>query len=862
MRFRWPATDPESATTAPESAKTAPSLPSKSRCASALAVSVGLVVLGTVVLGSVVAAQTRRSQPPLQQATRAILEGKYEEVDRLTDALDQRDPGVVAIRARAAIARGRYADAEAALRPVATALPTSAAALELGLLSKMLGRDEAPGLLRRVAANAPDLLVAARALRAIGEFQEANGVFRDAAARAPKDPEINTAWGELYLDAHQNADALELFQMALEADSAWTPAILGAPQALADDDPPQAAAAATKALELNPSYVEAHVFLASQALDQDRKDEARESLKKALSVNPSSLEAHAVLAAMSYVADNKAEFESEVAKVLAISPKRGEVFHVAGEFAARNYRFDEAVTLVRRALELEPQNPRALSDLGLFLLRTGDEPAARQALEASFKLDAFHKPTFNLLGMLDRLDTFVTVRDGDFIFKFDKSEVSVLQEYAIPLAHQALDSFAARYEFKPQGPILVEVFPRHDDFAVRIAGLPGMIGALGVCFGRVVALDSPKARPPGSFQWEATLWHELAHVITIQMSNQRVPRWLTEGVSEYEQKRARPEWARQMDIEFAELMVKGETIKLSDLNAAFTDPRKIGMAYFQGSVVVEHIIATYGAAGLNKLLRAYADGLDTDAALKSAVNTDFEQMQAGFDETLERRFGDLRRALSGTDEETLAKKSLEELRLIAVAEPGSYRVQMALGRALRKAGEADAAIAAFEKAAALVPLAHGNNSPHAQIAQIALEKNDRTRAIAELQSWVAADFDNVEAARELRRQMGLAGITDPAKVRAVNERIAAIDPFDAEAHTVLGRLALQRNEATTAAREFKVVLALGPLDPAAAHTDLAESYLKAGKTAEAKKETLAALEIAPTYSRAQELLLNLVESRH
>ncbi len=91
------------------------------------------------------------------------------------------------------------------------------------------------------------------------------------------------------------------------------------------------------------------------------------------------------------------------------------------------------------------------------------------------------------------------------------------------------------------------------------------------------------------------------------------------------------------------------------------------------------------------------------------------------------------------------------------------------------------------------------------------------------------------------------------------ERIAAIDPFDAEAHVQLGRMALQRNEAETAAREFRTVLALGPVDRAAAFTDLAESYFKAGKRAEAKKQTLAALEIAPTYERAQGLLLKLVE---
>ena len=127
------------------------------------------------------------------------------------------------------------------------------------------------------------------------------------------------------------------------------------------------------------------------------------------------------------------------------------------------------------------------------------------------------------------------------------------------------------------------------------------------------------------------------------MSNQRVPRWLTEGISEFEQKRARPEWARQMDMQFAQMMNDDKVIKLGDLNAAFTDPRKISMAYFQGSVVVDYLVETYGPAGVNKLLRAYGQGLDTDAALKSALDTSFDQMQPGFDQMLERRFGSVRR---------------------------------------------------------------------------------------------------------------------------------------------------------------------------------------------------------------------------
>ena len=80
---------------------------------------------------------------PLQLANRALIEGKYDEIDALTDKLDARDPNVVAVRARAMIARGRYAQAESTLRAVVGRAPASEAALELGLLQHMLGKPDA-----------------------------------------------------------------------------------------------------------------------------------------------------------------------------------------------------------------------------------------------------------------------------------------------------------------------------------------------------------------------------------------------------------------------------------------------------------------------------------------------------------------------------------------------------------------------------------------------------------------------------------------------------------------------------------------------------------------------------------------------
>jgi Tfp pilus assembly protein PilF len=845
--------------------------PSRTVCILALAAAVGVPLCAVLVLaqGQRRAAAARPAPPPatpLEAATRLFYEGKFDDLDAAIEKLDGRDPAVVALKARGLIGRGKYADAEGLLQPVAQRAPSSDAALELGLLQKLLGRPAANQTLDRVALlagsaqNAVEMARAARALRELDRVADAKAAYLEATRAAPNSAAIESSFGDFFLEKFNYAEAMKSYERVLELDPSYVPGLLGAAHALADDDPPQAAGAIKRVLQINPTSVDAHIFLAGQAADVDHKAEARELLGKALAVNPSSLEAHSALAALAMVEDKLPEFDAEVAKVLAIAPAYGDVYRIAGELLARNYRFEEAVVMTRRALALTPRDPQTLADLGAQLLRTGDEPGARQALESSYDIDRFNAVVVNSLRMLDNLDKFETIRDGDLIVKMHKDEAPVLKEYVIPLAHKALATMAAKYEMTVKGPILIEMFPKHDDFAVRTLGLPGMVGALGACFGQVVTLDSPKARqPPGDFLWEATLWHELGHVITIQMSNSRVPRWLTEGISEWEETQARKDWTRPGEAMFARTVSKGEAIKLKELNEAYQDPKRISLAYYQGRLVVDYMVTTFGQSGLNKLLRAYGQGLDTNAALKQVLNTDLDSMQSGFDLYIERTFGPLQKALTTPKDVDLGRATADSLRTLARENPQSYPVQVALGLALRKAGGNDEAMQVFERAAALAPTAAGPESPHAQMADIALDKKDRKRAITELTALLAVDFENLGAAEQLAELLKEDGVNDPAKLRPVYERIVSLDPFNGEARSSLGRVALQRNDYEFAAREFRTVIALKPIDPAVTHTDLAESYLKAGKKDDAKRQALAALEIAPAYARAQDLLLQITD---
>jgi tetratricopeptide (TPR) repeat protein len=167
-------------------------------------------------------------------------------------------------------------------------------------------------------------------------------------------------------------------------------------------------------------------------------------------------------------------------------------------------------------------------------------------------------------------------------------------------------------------------------------------------------------------------------------------------------------------------------------------------------------------------------------------------------------------------------------------------------------------MAAFERAVKLVPMATGRESPHAIMAQIATKQGNRERAAAELEALLQHDDSNVEAARQLVSLLG--DKATRARLTAAYQRVIAIDPFDPAAHAALGKLLLQGQDYPTAIRELRVAIASGAEDRAAVHCDLAEAYLGAKQPAEAKRQTLAALEIAPAYERAQTLLLKLVEA--
>ena len=795
----------------------------------------------------------------LQLVRVALGRGQVAEARRLAEALSSTADRDFA-SALVDLFEGKDDAARAKLEPLAKVNAGGDAALELGLLEMRRGQRQ-QGFRRldplasvRTFRGPDDYYRLARAAEAIREYKLAADAYTETAAVPRAD--IQASRGDLFLLRHKPGDAVTDYRKALEADPAWIPALLGIAKALADENPEAAAKALEEASKRAPNHPDIFILQAERALDAEDVPAAVAALDKAAAARANFLDEAALRAAVAYAQSDQAALDAAIARVKSIDPTSALGWQKAGEQAQRSYRFAEAAQFARQGTTVDADDPYVHFDLGQALMRTGDEKAARVALERSWSLDDSSAITKNLLEVLDRIDTFETVTSGDFIFKFDKAEAPVLRTYALPLAEQARETFGTRYGFKPEGPILIEVFSIHDDFAVRTMGLQGLVGALGACFGKVVVMDSPSARPPGDFSWQATLWHELAHVYTLQMSKYKVPRWLTEGISVYEEHRKQAAWGREDALPFASELLRGRTFGVKNLPDAFKRPERLALAYFEASLLVEHLVEINGEAGLRTLLAAYAGGAKDAEAFAKAFGRSVDAVEASFKTFVDQRYGALSKAM-GDPPSRVAADDLQALRARAAQAPGNFVSQLALGAALVKAGDFAGARAPLERAADLAPQASGAGSPRALLAEVAERTGDMERARRELRQLLVADHANVNAARKLA---ALAG-DNPA---AADDRdyalrlIADLDPFDAGAHVQLGRRLVAKSSWQPALIEFQAALALGPPNLAEAHTDLGEVLFRLGRKDEAKRHIIVALQQAPSYARAQDVLLAIL----
>ncbi|MGH9591195.1 MAG: tetratricopeptide repeat protein, partial [Terracidiphilus sp.] len=360
------------------------------------------------------------------------------------------------------------------------------------------------------------------------QWERANEQFRLATQPADSKALYKVRWGRLLFERFNSADAADLFHEALQKDPSNAAAYLGLARVFADNFDGKAAESCAKAIELDPRLPDGHELMAQLELENGDRTAAAAEADKAIALESDALDAMAIHAGIELIADRSPD--TWIARMQAVNPGYGEGYALVAHELELNYRYEDAVTYYRKAIEADPRLWSAHSALGIDLMRLGKEDEPRKELELSYENGYRDAATVNSLRLLDSYKNFETFRDDTTIVKLDKSEADVLLPYIQPELHAIIAAYEKKYRMKLPAPVQVEVYPNHDDFAVRTTGMPGL-GALGVTFGEVVAMDSPSGRKPGDFNWGSMLWHEMSHVFILTATNHRVPRWFTEGLA-------------------------------------------------------------------------------------------------------------------------------------------------------------------------------------------------------------------------------------------------------------------------------------------------------------------------------------------
>jgi cellulose synthase operon protein C len=757
----------------------------------------------------------------------------------------------------------------------------------------------------------------AEAARARSEYELANDAYREIQNLDPQLTDAGINWAYLFLQKYSSEQAEQTFDEVLKVNPNHPEAHAGMAAVLLEARYDLAAARhhLEKALAQNKRHVRSLLVRGLIEIDQNQWDAARKTIDEVLAVNPQHAEAFAMLATIAWLRDDTKQYEAEKQRAFAVNPAYADFYRIIARSAVREHRYAEAIELEKEAVKMKPDFYEAMSGAGLGYLRLGDEKSGVEWLRRSWEGDRYNVRTYNTLNLFE--DTipkeYVFSSSKSFRIRYHKDEQKLLARYLEPVLEKAFADMVKRYGYTPKTPVVLELYKEADHYSVRTVGLPNL-GALGVCFGQVITAMSPSN---GDINWGMVLVHELGHVFAIQLSNQRVPRWYTEGLSEYETLIADPSWRRENDADVYGAMLDGTLPSVAEINYQFVqpDPQKVVVAYYLSSVIIEYIAQTYGFPKIVDGLKLFGQGKETPEVIEKITGKKVAEFDAEFRAYLAKRLapyqGTFRLPSDGMqdvtaleiaadakpkdagararvalgyyyagDAEKANAAALAALALDAKQPIATYvmaEIELRLGQPSKSRARFEALIAnghdSFDIRARLAQIAKAEGRggdveqqlcaakrldpersyPYQELAELYEAAGRTEAALAEMEHYVMLEQMQVAPLKELVAAYQKLG--NWAKVRTYGEMALYIFPADAELLMTLGRAYLETGDAAKALFSYDSALLVVPTlrRPAIAHIGRTRAYLAMGDKAKARAALAQAAKTEPAHADVVEL---------
>ncbi len=632
-----------------------------------------------------------------------------------------------------------------------------------------------------------ELALVGRAAHLLRSPTDANDAFNEA-EQAQEGVTRTLLWrAELFLEKYDPEHAEEVLLEVLNKAPKHPLANVLLAQVRLDQalDFDEAERLAKKALGVNPKLAEAYFVLAGIALRDMELSRADQHVSQGLRHNPRDLKLLSMRAAVRFLADDAAGFEAAKQAVLSLNPGYSKLYQIIGEFADWEHRYEEIVAMMRAAVQLDSEDAKAHAQLGLNLIRAGEDEAGLSSLRTAFQMDPFNVRVYNTLNLYEETIAkhYVSVDHGRFRIRYHKKEKELLERYVPQLLNAAWEKMVDAYGFEPSAPIGVELYADRESFSIRTSGLPHT-AIQGVCFGKTLASMSLAEE---KFNLGMTLWHELAHVFHIQLSKNHVPRWFTEGLAEYETLSQRPEWSREQDPSLYAAFRSGRLPKVGAMSRAFTRAEQmsdIATAYYASTQILKYVVDRHGFQKLPEMLKLWGAGKRTPEVVQTALGVSTAVLDTNFRKQLEQ-------SLSRYQKQFVPMQRtgpFDVARVEALVHSKNPEKLTRYGLALLRRGRGAPALRRLDQALAVKP-----NYPDALFwkAYIHVEQ-DKSKLALPLLSTLVKQHDGYEVQLLLSRVWKSQDQT--AKFKQALDKARAFDPTQSEPLIGLFELAKQTGD--------------------------------------------------------------------
>jgi tetratricopeptide (TPR) repeat protein len=683
--------------------------------------------------------------------------------------------------------------------------------------------------------------------------------FDQVRKRQPTFAETYLATGALALAKHDYAVAAEAYQQAVKLTPEDPAVHLGLARSYISSDAEAAEAALATALELNPRHAGSLLLMVDRLIDSELYDQAQATLDRVLEVNARHPEACAYRAVIAHLQGDELGNVAWRKKALSDWPANPVVDHLIGQKLSQKYRFAEGAAHQRQALALDADYLPAKIQLSQDLLRLGKDEEGWQLAAQVYQSDGYNVVAHNLVTLQKTLSKFQTLATDGFLLRMESREADIYGRAALELLEDAKRVLCAKYDVQLNQQIAVEVFPEQKDFAVRTFGMPGGEGFLGVCFGPVITANSPASQGETPSNWKAVLWHEFCHVVTLHKTKNKMPRWLSEGISVYEEKQANPAWGQSMDAQYREMVLQGQLTPVSRLSGAFLRPPSplyLQFAYYESSLVVEYLVEKHGLDALKNILDDLADDMPINAALEKHAGS-LDVLDGQFSVFAMQRAESLAKGADWDAPDLPPDVDVDALAQWNEQHPNSLAGLQLLALGLIKESRWQDAKKPLEQLIRLYPENTAPDNAYRMLARVHRELGEDEAERKVLEPLAAMDADAIDVYRRLMESCEAS--EDWEGVARNADRMLAVNPLLRAPYRLLAAAAEQLDSPLRAIQAYRALARMDPVDPAETHYRLARLLKEQGDPTGARRQVLMALDEAPRFRDAHRLLLELVE---